>query len=182
MADCSLRSKRKFRPQDDTDFEDPGYRNIGAFQERAPKMPHDIVTGSKQGIKLGPGIPDFRFINRKLPIADVARALELRFGANGNIHCWWPDRHQHGDRTASVGIRKATNTVKCFGCDSKPLGPVDLVLAVLNWTNPGDAAFWIAERFQVPTVQKGRHLVDRSERPYHVGNETPIGLLVRAGL
>ncbi len=92
------------------------------------------------------GVPDLKFINRKVPIIDVARALDLRIGTNENIHCWRPELHQHGDRTASVGIRKTNNTVKCFGCDIGPLGPVDLVMAVRGLTNPGGAAQWIANR------------------------------------
>ena len=78
----------------------------------------------------GTGIPDMRFINRELPIVEVARALDLRLDGAGKIHCWHPDRHQHGDRTASVGIRASNNTVKCFGCDSKPMGPIDLAMDV----------------------------------------------------
>ena len=52
------------------------------------------------------GIPDMRFINRSVPIAEIAAALDLRSGQSGNLHCWHPERHQHGDRTASVGIRQ----------------------------------------------------------------------------
>src|ERR1022692_4534979 len=104
------------------------------------------------------GIPDLRYINRKIPVADVARALDLRFGVNGNIHCWLPERHQHGDRTASVGIRRTNNTAKCFGCGVGPLGPVDLVMVVLGIKSPGAAAHWIAERFDVPDLPRGTHL------------------------
>ena len=88
------------------------------------------------------GIPDLRYIHRKIPIVDVARALNLRIGTNGNIHCWHPEQHQHGDRTASVGIRKINNTVKCFGFGVGPLSVVDLVMAVLQLKNPGAAARW----------------------------------------
>jgi hypothetical protein len=70
----------------------------------------------------GNGIPDMRFINRQIKIAEVARALDLRLDGNSKIHCWHPERHKNGDRTASVGIRSTNNTVKCFGCDSKPMG------------------------------------------------------------
>lgn len=86
------------------------------------------------------GIPDLRFINRKVPIIDAARALGLRISANGNIHCWRPGSHQNADRTASVGIRKTNNTVKCFGCGVGPFGVVDLVANVLGMKNPGEAA------------------------------------------
>jgi hypothetical protein len=128
------------------------------------------------------GVPDLRFINRKVPIIEVARALDLRIGANGNIHCWRPELHQHSDRTASVGIRKANNTVKCFGCDIGPLGPVDLVMAVRSLTNPGEAALWIAERFEVPDLPPGRHLVQPERRTYQFGSESEIGLLVHSGI
>ena len=43
--------------------------------------------------------------NRKVPVAGIAKALDLRLDGNGKIHCWHPERHKHGDRTASVGIR-----------------------------------------------------------------------------
>src|ERR1035441_3158016 len=93
-------------------------------------------------------IPDMRFINRKVPIVQIARKLDLRLEGASMIHCWHPERHQHGHRTASVGIRISNNSVKCFGCDSKPMGPIDLVIDVLGIT-AADAALWIAERFKV---------------------------------
>jgi len=127
-------------------------------------------------------VPDLRFINRKIAIREIARALELTFGADGNIHCWRPELHQNRDRTASVGIRKVNNTVKCFGCGLGPFGPVDLVMSVLGLANPGEAARWIAERFQVPQHAAGRHLVNPPRRICQYGSETEIGVLVRSGL
>jgi hypothetical protein len=126
------------------------------------------------------GIPDMRFINRELSIVDVARALDLRFDGNSKIHCWHPDRHQHGDRTASVGIRTTNNTVKCFGCDSKPMGPIDLVMDVLGTESPADAAIWIAARFDVPAISARRH-VARLKGQYRVGYARGVGLLIRSG-
>ena len=114
------------------------------------------------------GIPDMRFINRKLPITDVARGLDLRLDGARKIHCWHPERHQNGDRTASVGIRTTNNTVKCFGCDSKPMGPIDLVMDVHAINSPADAAIWIAERFSVPSIPARKHL-DGSVRGMRVG-------------
>lgn len=128
------------------------------------------------------GVPDLRYINRKIPIADVAQILALRLGDNGNIHCWYPERHQSGDRTASVGIRKANNTVKCFGCGAGPMGPVDLVMTVLQLTNPGQAARWIAGHFEVPDLPPGTHFVQPRRHIFRVGFEDEVGLLVRSGL
>jgi hypothetical protein len=130
------------------------------------------------------GVPDLHYINRKIPVARIAHALDLRFGNNGQIHCWRPQLHQNGDRTASVGIRKTNNSVKCFGsrCGVGPLGPVDLVMSVLGWRNPGNAARWIAERFEVPELPARKHLVQPERRTFPYGFESNLGLLIRSGL
>ena len=112
----------------------------------------------------------------------MARALDLTIQANGNIHCWQPELHQNGDRTASVGIRKFNNTVKCFGCGIGPLGPVDLVMAVLGLNNPGAAARWIAERFPVPKLPARSNLVEPQRRIFQFGHESETGLLIHSGL
>jgi hypothetical protein len=128
------------------------------------------------------GIPDMRYINRELPIAEVAGALDLRLDDASKIHCWRPERHQHGDRTASVAIRASNNTVKCFGCDSEPMGPIDLVMDVRELENPADAALWIAERFPVPLIPARKRLVSEQPRRGRVGHERGLGLLIRSGL
>jgi hypothetical protein len=128
------------------------------------------------------GIPDLRWINQNVEVAEVARALDLRFDGASKIHCWHPGQHKNGDRTASVGIRRVNNTVKCFGCDSKPMGPVDLVMNVLDLSGPADAALWIAERFSVPFIPKGKHLKQPSRPPVRAGFEGDIGVLVVSGL
>ena len=127
-------------------------------------------------------IPDMRFINREVPIADVARVLDLRLDGTTRIHCWHPERHQHGDRTASVGVRATNNTVKCFGCDSKPMGPIDLVMDVHGTASPADAALWIADRFTVPSIPARKRLTDADGRRDRVGYERGLGLLIRSGL
>jgi hypothetical protein len=128
------------------------------------------------------GIPDLRFINRRIAITDIARALDLRLGDNGNIHCWRPECHHNGDRTASVGFRKANNTVKCFGCGTGPLSVTDLVMVVLDIKNPGDAALWVAARFDVPEISSGKHVVESERRIFRYSRESEIGVLIRSGL
>ena len=128
------------------------------------------------------GIPDMAFINRKIPVLDVAKALDLPFGGNGHIHCWFPERHKDNDRTASVGIQKSFNKVKCFGCNSRPLGPVDLVMSVKGLV-AGEAALWLSARFSVPSLPKGAHLTRKTERRgVQYGTEQPLELLVLSGL
>lgn len=62
-------------------------------------------------------------------------------------------------RTASVGIRASNNTAKCFVCDSKPMGPIDLAMDV-HGIGAADAALWIAERFTVPSIPARKRLAD----------------------
>jgi len=127
------------------------------------------------------GIPNMRFINRELPIVDVARALDLRLDGAGKIHCWHPDHHKNGDRTASVGIRAVNNTVKCFGCASNPMGPIDFVMDVLGLP-AADAALWIANRFDVPMIPAGKRLTEVDRWHGRVGYECGMELLIRSGL
>ena len=127
-------------------------------------------------------IPDMRFINREVPIDDVARALQLRLDGANRIHCWHPERHKNGDRTASVGVRTANNTVKCFGCDSKPMGPIDFAMDVLGMASAADAALWIAGKFDVPTIPVGKRLEEPERSRFRAGYEDGLDLLVRSGL
>jgi hypothetical protein len=124
-------------------------------------------------------LPDLRFINRYVPIADIARSLDLKFGSPGTIHCWRPDRHQHQDRTPSVGIQRVSNKVRCFVCDEASLGPIDLVMNVLSM-GPREAGIWIAQRFPVKSLPKRREN-DHVERDRY-GFESDLGLLIRSGL
>jgi DNA-binding HxlR family transcriptional regulator len=142
-----------------------------------------MTSPENLGTKCG-GVPDMRWINRNLSITEVAKMLELRTGAHGLIHCWHPERHHNGDRTASVGVRKNVNTVKCFGagCGVGPLGPIDLVVDALGLNGPSEAALWIAERFKVPRIPKRKHLKEQTRPPARAGFEGDIGLLVQSGL
>src|ERR1035438_241695 len=122
-----------------------------------------------------------RYINRQVPVAEVARVLGLRMDGASKSHCWHPERHKNGDRTASVGIRARNNTVKCFGCDSKPMGPIDFVMDVLD-CSAADGALWIAARFSVPTIAAGRRLDEVERYRGRIGHERGLDLLVRSGI
>ena len=135
------------------------------------------------GPRVGGGIPDAQFIREKVSIAEVASALDLEVFDNRMIRCWHPERHHHGDRTPSVGIYRRYNKLKCFGigCDAKPLGPIDLVVDVRE-CNLAEAIRWIARRFTVPSIPKGRHIVKPKDHRARYGYERPIELLVRSRL
>ncbi len=126
------------------------------------------------------GIPDLKWINRSLSIVDVARKLGLRSGDRNMIHCWHPERHQHGDRTPSVSILQKNNSIRCFGCGKKPMSVVDLIMDTRGLT-VAEAARWLDENFAVQRIQPGKHLAGAgAQHPYIVGMETPIELLVRS--
>jgi hypothetical protein len=144
-----------------------------------PRDERDKASGSRHGEC---GIPDLRWINRSLSIADVAKALELQFDQGGMLRCWHPEKHQNGDATPSVGIRKATNRVKCFGCGSGTMSVVDLVCDVQG-IDVAKAARWLEGHFDVPRIAKRRHLeAAKPLRWCDVGHEQPIELLVKSGI
>jgi len=62
------------------------------------------------------------------------------------------------------------------------MGPVDLVISVLDLKGPGEAARWFADRFDVPDLPPGKHLVQPARDIFRVGLEGDIELLVRSGL
>ena len=129
------------------------------------------------------GIPDAQFIREQVPIADVASALGLEVFDGRMISCWHPEHHHHGDRTPSVGIDRRFNKVKCFGiaCTGQLLGPIDLVMDVRE-CNLAEAIRWITQRFEVPLIPKGKHLLKPKGHVARYGYERPIELLLRSGL
>jgi|SRR5271166_548051 len=126
--------------------------------------------------------PDFRYIRESVPILDVARQLGLRI-VGKMVHCWRPENHQHGDRTATVGIQQRRNKAKCFVCDALPLSPIDLVMSVLG-LNVRAAVQWITSRYNVPAVPKGTHIEhpERWHERFRVGTGSSVEMLVRSGI
>jgi hypothetical protein len=126
-------------------------------------------------------IPDLDFIKRRVPIADVARALDIRVVGN-SAHCWRPESHENGDRTPSVWFSKKSNKGKCEVCDRWTWSNIDLVQSVLACTT-ALAISWIAERFNVPRIPKRRprrnHVVVPAGR---VGCGSPVQELMRSGV
>lgn len=140
----------------------------------APATTHDRRTT----------IPDIEHIRRHVPIADVARALDIRVASNTRAHCWRPESHEHGDRTPSVWFSKRSNKGKCCVCDRWMWSNIDLVQTVLG-LNTADAVNWIAEHFHVPRIAKrrprkpGNGIVVPSGR---VGAGPPVQELMRSGV
>src|SRR5271166_4193850 len=126
--------------------------------------------------------PDLKFIRKSVPIRDVAEQLGLRIIGN-NMHCWRPDNHQHGDRTASVGLQQRKNIARCFVCDARALSPIDLVMSVLGLDLRG-AVQWITSRYTVPANPKGKHIthLERWPERLRVGTGPAFEMLIRSGI
>ncbi len=55
-------------------------------------------------------------------------------------------------------------------------------MLVLQLKNPGDAARWVANRFEVPEISAGKHIIPPERRTFQFGHETDVGLLIHSGL
>lgn len=128
-------------------------------------------------------VPDLEYIRQRIPVDHVAADLGLR--RNGSMfHCWRPENHQHGDRTASVGLYKKKNKLKCQVCDPLPLSVPDLVMSVKNVDIRG-AIRWVTSRFPVPSVPKGKHVSHNVRWPerFRVGvSASTLEFVVRSGV
>lgn len=130
--------------------------------------------------KLRVTLPDMEFIRSKIRIADVATGLGLKLSGRNAAHCWRTERHQNGDRTASISFRR--NKATCYVCDARPLSTLDLVIAHEGF-GLLDATCWICARWNVPNLAKGKKLI-RSERwrSGRVGvSHFPFEELIRSG-
>jgi hypothetical protein len=99
------------------------------------------------------------------------------------IRCWHRENHQHGDRTPSVGIDRKRNRVRCFVCDPREYSSIDLVQKILGY-DVRHAVSWIAARFSMPTIPKGRHVqkLDEFRGVCRVGLGGALEMVVRSGL
>ena len=122
-------------------------------------------------------------MRRSIPIRAVAEQLGLRI-AGKLVHCWRPEKHQHGDRTPSVGLQERRNIARCFVCDSRPLSPIDLVESVLK-LDLFAAVRWLGSRYQIPDAPKGKHIEHQGRWPerFQVGRSSSgLEVLIRSGI
>jgi hypothetical protein len=80
------------------------------------------------------------------------------------VHCWRPENHEHGDRTASVGLQKSRNIARCFVCDPRSLSTIDFVMSVLGLDFQA-ALQGITSRYEVPAMPKGAHIHHKERWP-----------------
>ncbi|HZL67108.1 MAG TPA: hypothetical protein VFC29_07230 [Candidatus Limnocylindrales bacterium] len=137
---------------------------------------------ARQARKQAHLVPDIEYIRKHVAIQDVAR--ELGISVNGRqAHCWRLEAHRNGDRKPSIWFNRK-NRARCEVCDSRPLSTIDLVILVKS-LDIVSAVNWIAGRFSVPNVPKGKHLesTQRWRPTFRVGTgDDLVENIVRSGL
>ena len=129
------------------------------------------------------GCPDFEYIRRKIPIADVARELGMRISGY-RAHCWRTEYHRNDDANPSISFRKQQNSGRCFVCDPNTWSNIDLVMRYRG-CNLRQAASWIAANFEVPQRPRGAHIKKRQNwfPHFRAGDvDTVVEVLVRSGI
>jgi len=130
----------------------------------------------------GAGLPDFKYINR-IPITDAAGKIGLEFSDDGRIVCPCSDKHKDGGTALLTALPR--NKVKCEACNTGPLGVVDLMMHIGNFSSARDAVLCFASdlrSFDVPTIPKGSHLKNPDCLIVPPACEDPICLLVLSGV
>jgi len=86
-------------------------------------------------------LPSMKWLREQVPIRELIQMLGLKQRGK-YVHCWHPEKHNHGDRTPSVGIDIRRNKVHCFACGFD-CSTIDLVMDV-NGLTVRQAAEWLA--------------------------------------
>ncbi len=147
-----------------------------------PKQTPLQESTARQARKQAHLIPDAMFIRGRIPIQDVARELGLEVNGRQG-HCWRIEAHRNGDSNPSIWFDRK-NRGRCQVCDARGWSNIDLV-KMIQGLSTADAIRWIARRFKVPPLPKGKHLVERQRwNPrFRVGTgDTFMENFVRSGL
>jgi len=103
-------------------------------------------------VRYGKAMPDMKYVNREIPVLEVARQLRLAVGGR-KITC--PECKK---KRLTFSVKY--NRWRCWHCDptGKRKSVIDLVMFILN-VDAFNAAAWIAERWHVA----GQVQIERSE-------------------
>ena len=80
-----------------------------------------------------------------ISITAVAQSLGVEV-SHGRCHCFFPQRHAHGDRTPSVSISEERGTFRCWVCDDVR-GDVISLVQILKDCSFIEALGWLIEQF-----------------------------------
>ena len=142
---------------------------------------HRTSAGIRPDVRPASALPDMEYMRKQIPIQDVAQALGLSVSGKA-AHCWRADSHHHGDAHPSIWFT-SKNRGRCQVCDSVAWSGIDLVMMVKG-IGLVEAARWIADRFPVRNIAKGKHLAERQRWTprFRVGTGDMLENFVRSGL
>lgn len=80
-----------------------------------------------------------------ISITAVAQTLGVNV-SHGKCHCFFPQRHAHGDRTPSVSISEERGTFRCWVCDDVRGDVISLVQVVKDCSFT-EALNWLMEQY-----------------------------------
>jgi hypothetical protein len=122
-----------------------------------------------------------QYIRKRIPIRNVALALGLSVRGKA-AHCWRIENHRNGDSRPSIWFTR-WNRGRCHVCDEASWSNIDVVMMVMG-IGTFEAVGWIAARFEVPSIPKGRHLSERQRWTprFRVGTGDLLENFVRSGL
>ena len=80
-----------------------------------------------------------------ISITAVAQTLGVNV-SHGKCHCFFPQRHAHGDRTPSVSISEERGTFRCWVCDDVR-GDVISLVQIVKDCGFTEALNWLMEQY-----------------------------------
>jgi DNA primase len=107
---------------------------------------------------------DPKAVKQASNIVDVARELGFEM-KNNRTRCFFPQNHEHGDRTPSLSLNQRSNAYHCYVCNTHG-DVIDLVMKVRGLSFP-DALKFLADRSGIkPTSQplpKKQHVISEPD-------------------
>lgn len=130
-------------PSEDNPLESVGV-DLDIVRNRALALRRSSHSGERDALA-DPTEPSDRLIRLRdagdLPIEETLARLGARLNQDSGLwHCPRPERHTHGDATASMRVQKGV--VRCYVCDPERVDSLRLVMNTLDAT-ADEAATWL---------------------------------------
>ena len=130
-------------PSEDTPLESVGV-DLDVVRNKALALRRSSHSGERDALA-DPVEPSARLARLRdagdLPIEETLARLGARLNHDSGLwHCPRPERHTHGDATASMRVQKGV--VRCYVCDPERVDSLRLVMNTLDVT-ADEAATWL---------------------------------------
>lgn len=152
-------------PSEDSPLESAGL-DLDAVRTRALALRRSSHSGERDALA-DPIDPSARLIRLRdsgdLPIEETLDRLGARLNQESGLwHCPRPERHTHGDATASMRVQKGV--VRCYVCDPERVDSLRLVMNTLDVT-ADEAATWLLSGATRALPVEVNYVEDRVKEP-----------------